>query len=247
MNEADRLDQLLLFLWLEKSGFKGGGEGNLSLIQHLHKLRDQLRDLQVALELFRALAGFLPHDLDGFLSLVDMAVPAPFAPADLLLHRFIFHLVGECLFTGQDLVPVHVRIHHADHGVFVCQDPDDHGELAKSELLGGVFSAVAGDDLIYTLWERTDDQRGQDPVSADAVDQVFHLLVVLHFEGVAVERAQALHLNLHDPLVVTGFVVVSRHVHAPSFRWWRSGAGERGVLRTRDTAAGIKKPVRTRL
>ena len=123
---------------------------------------------------------------------------------------------------------MHVRIHHADYGILICQDPDDHRELTESEMLRRVLSAVAGDDLIHSFRKRADDQRGQNPVPADAVDQVFHLLVILHLEWVAAEWTQALYLDLHYPLVVIDTVDISRHTHAPSFRWWRSGVGEQG-------------------
>ena len=134
--------------------------------------------------------------------------------------------VGAALGSGQDLFTVHVRIHHADYGVLICQDPDDHRELPESELLCRMLSAVAGDDLIHAFRKRTDDQRGQDPIPADAVDQVFHLLVILHLKWVAAEWSQALQLNLHDPLIVTDFVSnMANALSAANLVVSRAGAG----------------------
>ena len=51
-----------------------------------------------------------------------------------------------------------VAVDHADHCLVVLQHANDHGKFSVSELLGGVFPAVAGDDLVPAFRHRADDQ-----------------------------------------------------------------------------------------
>ena len=117
-----------------------------------------------------------------------------------MIQRIPFHLVGKCLFTGQDSLPLQVGIHHCDHRFIVGQLPDDDGHRLDAQHLTRRQPPVTGDQFIAAVGQRPCQRRGDGPHLADALDHPLHLLVVLHLEGVTLERVQLGQWNIPHPL-----------------------------------------------
>jgi hypothetical protein len=60
---------------------------------------------------------------------------------------------------------------------------------------------VSGDNLIYSLGEGADDQRIEDPIPGDAVDQVVHLGIFPDLEGLVFEIPEPLRCDLNDSFI----------------------------------------------
>ena len=110
------------------------------------------------------------------------------------------HLVGERLFARQDSLPLQVGIHHCDHRFIVGQLPDDDGHRLDAQHLARRQSPVAGDQLVAAVLQRPCQCRGNGSHLADALDHPLHLLVVLHLEGMTLERVQLGQRNIPHPL-----------------------------------------------
>ena len=118
----------------------------------------------------------------------------------LMLNGIQLHLVGECLFAGQDSLPLQVGIHHCDHRFIVRQLPDDDRHRLDTQHLTRRQSPVTGDQLVAAVRQRPCQRRGDGTHLADALDHPLHLLVVLHLEGVTLERVQLGQRNIPHPL-----------------------------------------------
>ena len=118
----------------------------------------------------------------------------------LMLDGIQLHLVGERLFAGQDGLPLQIGVHHCDHRFIVRQLPDDDGHRLDAQHLTRRQSPVAGDQLVTAVRQRPCQRRGDGSHLADALDHLLHLLVVLHLEGVTLERVQLGQRNVPHPL-----------------------------------------------
>ena len=118
----------------------------------------------------------------------------------LMLDGIQLHLIGKCLFAGQDSLPLQIGVHHCDHRFIVGQLPDDDGHRLDAQHLTRRQSPVAGDQLIAAARQRPCQHRGDGSHLADALDHPLHLLVVLHLEGVTLERVQLGQWNIPHPL-----------------------------------------------
>ena len=105
-----------------------------------------------------------------------------------MLDGIQLHLVGERLFAGQDSLPLQIGVHHCDHRFIVGQLPDDDGHRLDAQHLTRRQSPVTGDQLVTAVRQRPCQRRGDGSHLADALDHPLHLLVVLHLEGVTLER-----------------------------------------------------------
>ena len=110
------------------------------------------------------------------------------------------HLVGKRLFAGQDSLPLQIGVHHCDHRFIVRQLPDDDRHRLDAQHLTRCQPPVAGDQLIAAVRQRPCQRRGNSAHLADALDHPLHLLVVLHLEGVTLERVQLGQWNIPHPL-----------------------------------------------
>ena len=117
-----------------------------------------------------------------------------------MLDGIQLHLVGKCLFAGQDGLPLQVGIHHCDHRFIVGQLPDDDGHRLDAQHLTRRQSPVAGDQLIAAIGQRSCQRRRNGTHLADALNHPLHLLVVLHLERVTLERVQLGQRNIPHPL-----------------------------------------------
>ena len=117
-----------------------------------------------------------------------------------MLDGIQLHLVGERLFAGQDGLPLQVGVHHCDHRFIVRQLPDDDGHRLDTQHLARRQSPVAGNQLVAAVGQRPCQCRGNGSHLADAIDHPLHLLVVLHLEGVTLERVQLGQWNIPHPL-----------------------------------------------
>ena len=118
----------------------------------------------------------------------------------LMLDGIQLHLVGECLFAGQDGLPLQIGVHHCDHRFIVGQFPDDDGHRFNAKHLTRRQSPVAGDQFIAAVRQWPCQRRGNGSHLADALDHPLHLLVVLHLERVTLERVQLGQWNIPHPL-----------------------------------------------
>ena len=104
-----------------------------------------------------------------------------------MLHRLEAHRISECPFARQDGLPLQVRVHHRDCRLVFGHLAHDAGKLSEADDLGGVLPAMpAHDDVSVARFP--DGERNQDAVLLDALDELFHVLVVANAEGVIGER-----------------------------------------------------------
>lgn len=122
------------------------------------------------------------------------------------ITRFIWdslpvdRMVGKRLFAGQNGLPLQVSIHHCDHRFIVGQLTDDDGHRLDSQHLTRRQPTMAGDQLVAAVGQRPCKCRSDSPHLADALDHPLHLLVVLHLEGMTLERVQLGQRNIPHPL-----------------------------------------------
>ena len=117
-----------------------------------------------------------------------------------MIQRIPFHLVGKRLFAGQDSLPLQIGVHHCDHRFIVGQFPDDDGHRFNAKHLTRRQPPVAGDQFIAAVRQRPCQCWGNGSHLADALDHPLHLLIVLHLEGVTLERVQLGQWNIPHPL-----------------------------------------------
>ena len=117
-----------------------------------------------------------------------------------MLDGIQLHLVGECLFAGQDSLPLQIGVHHCDHRFIVRQLPDDDRHCLGAQHLTRRQPTMAGDQLVAAARQRPCKCRSDSPHLADALDHPLHLLVVLHLEGMTLERVQLGQRNIPHPL-----------------------------------------------
>ena len=118
----------------------------------------------------------------------------------MVIQRIPFHFVGKRLFAGQDSLPLQIGVHHCDHRFIVGQLPDDDRHRLDAQHLTRRQSPVTGDQFIAAVRQRPCQRRGDGSHLADALDHPLHLLVVLHLEGVTLERVQLGQWNIPHPL-----------------------------------------------
>ena len=82
----------------------------------------------------------------------------------------------------------------------VRQLPDDDRHRLDAQHLTRRQSPMAGDQLIAAVRQRPCQRRGDGSHLADALDHPLHLLVVLHLEGVTLERVQLGQWNIPHSL-----------------------------------------------
>lgn len=112
------------------------------------------------------------------------------------------------------MFPVQVAVHKQDRRLIT-------GEIAYNRRHGFPFerpcrkaAAVTGDDLVFAvgILDRSDQDRAQDAVLADAFLQTIHLLIIQHLVRMIGERMQLVKRD-HNRIRLTGrFLIFRNHV-----------------------------------
>ena len=56
---------------------------------------------------------------------------------------------------------------------------------------------MSGDHFIFIIFQRADNQRGQNALGENAPNQLIHFIIVFHLKGVIFKGAQLLNRQLH--------------------------------------------------
>ena len=160
------------------------GEGDLPLVHHGKQLRTQIGQPDIAEHLIPALVGGRANfrrRVQPCRNLRRSEIRAPSLP----FQGLHFELVGKGLLRGQHSFPVEVAVHHKHRSLVPADGIDKGGNLFDSRQPCGVGTPVPGNDFISAgiILCRSDDQRIQDAVFPDALDQGLHVRIVLYLVG----------------------------------------------------------------
>ncbi len=101
-----------------------------------------------------------------------------------------------------------IRVHHEQNSGIIVHVADNDRQRIQPGKLGGVLTAVPGDDLIATLRAGTGNQRRQHAVLFHALHRALHGLIIQNLKGVVLKREQLPDgdlLNLFPLLFLSGF------------------------------------------
>ena len=148
-----RVQQIPLFLFLEKGQLIGRIEGDFLLIHHVQHLGNQLGQADVTKNLVFTLANLFSQYLARLLPKIVPKLGTIFfrRSASLSLHGLQLHLISKSPLTGEQAFPLQIAVNHDNGGLVIVQIPDNnrHGILASQ--FAGPVPPVPGDQLIAAV------------------------------------------------------------------------------------------------
>ena len=88
------------------------------------------------------------------------------------------------------MFPLQVGVHHRNHRFVIAHLSNDYGHCLDPQHLTRRQPSVPGDQLVPAFLQRTSERRCERTKLLDALDQPFHLVIVLDFERVLFERVK---------------------------------------------------------
>ena len=117
-----------------------------------------------------------------------------------MFHRFQPHFIGKCLFTGQQIFPLTVAVHHDDGGGIVVHLADEHGHGRNARHAAGSPAPMSCDKLITALFAGTGDGGSDHAVFRNAFRKGAEFFVISELERMSFEWVQLVDGDLRHPL-----------------------------------------------
>lgn len=102
----------------------------------------------------------------------------------LFSYGIQLHLIGKGFLRWQKLLPLQIRVHHNNGRFFVCQFPDNAGQLQLCNQGTRQLAAVTGDHFVMPILFGTHDGRNQNAMLLYALCHLNHVVIHADFEGV---------------------------------------------------------------